>query len=187
MKNLLNEKFWTNNPCILITKFCKFNPFVISTLSSTLNSWTRLVIIVTIILFVITKSVKYICLGIFLIFIIIIIYYIGKSKNMDNYEDCTTYTPYTNQCITTPVDINNIEGVKCTELEPCQNYVPNTNNCISKNNPLGNSLPGLKCNKSNTLSQKELDLIEYDIKKFDNLFNNVPSRIFDNTQNFIGN
>ena len=161
MINLLNkkEKFWTNDPCILITQFCKFNPFVISTLSSTLNAYTRFVIIVTLILFIITKSPYYIYLGIFLIVIIIIIYYILKNKNMDNYEDCKPFLPY--------FDLN--------EAVPCKPAVQDTKN---RNVLRGNPLPFSKSLPEGELSIEELNKLNFQFTKFDGIGNKASWHFF---------
>ena len=44
-----NEPFWIENPCILITNFCRFNPLSNGTLSYNMNSYTRFIIILMVI------------------------------------------------------------------------------------------------------------------------------------------
>ena len=84
MSHKSSEKFWLEDPCVLITKFCKFSPFTPFTdkrLSNNMNAYTRLVIIITIIIYTITKEINYIFIGIFLIVLIIIMYYSLKKDS----------------------------------------------------------------------------------------------------------
>lgn len=87
MSNKSVEKFWLEDPCILITNFCKFSPFGIFTnkkFSNNMNEYTRLVIILMIVIFTITKEINYIFIGIFLIILIIIMYYLFKKDSFEN-------------------------------------------------------------------------------------------------------
>ena len=80
-----NETFWLENPCVLVTNICRFNPLSDGSYSYNMNSYTRLILIVMIVLFTITKELNYIYIGIILIILIIVMYY---SLNRDNYENC---------------------------------------------------------------------------------------------------
>ena len=87
MSSSKNEKFWLEDPCILISNFCKFNPLGIFTnkqFANNMNAYTRLIIIIMIVLFVITKEITYIFIGLIIIVIIIIMYYSFKK---DSFED----------------------------------------------------------------------------------------------------
>ena len=84
MSHKTGEKFWLENPCILITNFCKFSPFGPFTdkrFSNNMNAYTRLIIIVSIVIYTITKEINYIFIGIFLIVLIIIMYYSLKKDS----------------------------------------------------------------------------------------------------------
>jgi hypothetical protein len=94
MSHKSSEKFWLENPCILITNFCKFNPFVAFTdkrFSNNMNAYTRLIIILMIVIFTITKEINYILIGIFLIIIIIIMYY---SFRKDSFKVLPSSFPF---------------------------------------------------------------------------------------------
>ena len=134
MKNkLINpEKFWIQDPCILIKHFCKFNPFINSTFSNNLNAYTRLVIIITTVLFVITKSSNYIYLGLFLILIIIIIYYMFKpekfvntyfSNEVDNLLTAEKLPERTSNYFNTETLVNNpLKNTPITDYDKSQEY-----------------------------------------------------------------
>lgn len=82
--NKKSEKFWIEDPCILFTNFCMFNPFIVfnnKPLSNVMNSLTRLIIICMIVIFSITKNLNYIYIGIIIILIFIVIYYMGKNES----------------------------------------------------------------------------------------------------------
>lgn len=94
MSHNSSEKFWLENPCILITDFCKFSPFGPYTdkrFSYNMNAFTRLVIILMIVIYTITKEINYIFIGIFLILLIIIMYY---SLRKDSFEPLPDYFPF---------------------------------------------------------------------------------------------
>lgn len=86
-----NETFWLKNPCVLITNICRFNPFSNGTFSYNMNAYTRLVIIIMIILFAITKEINYIYIGLFLIVLIIVMYYMLKRDNFDNFNNVNNF------------------------------------------------------------------------------------------------
>ena len=89
--NYKNEKFWIEDPCILITNFCYFSPFLTGkniTYENRMNSFTRLTIILMIVLYTITKDLIYVYSGNVLIVLIIILYYaFKKSEFVDNFEN----------------------------------------------------------------------------------------------------
>ncbi len=82
-----NEIFWLENPNVLITNSCAFNPLSNGSFSYNMNSYTRLIIITMIILFAVTKEVNYIYIGLFLIVLVIILYYTLKNENFSNIEN----------------------------------------------------------------------------------------------------
>lgn len=70
MSSSKNEKFWLEDPCILIKNFCKFNPLGIfkdNKFSNNMNAYTRFIIIIMIVLYVVTKEIMYILIGIIII------------------------------------------------------------------------------------------------------------------------
>lgn len=94
MSHKSSEKFWLENPCILITNFCKFNPlssFTNKKFSNNMNAYTRLIIIITIVIYAISKELNYIFIGIFLIILIIIMYY---SLKKDSFEVIPSNFPF---------------------------------------------------------------------------------------------
>ena len=86
MSHKSSEKFWLENPCVLITNFCKFSPFAVFTdnkFSNNMNAYTRLIIILLIVIYTITKEINYIFIGLFLIVLIIMIYYSFKKDSFE--------------------------------------------------------------------------------------------------------
>ena len=82
-KDKNKEKFWIENPYILFSNFCMFNPAIAcqnKPLSNILNAVTRLIIICMIIIFSITKEINYIYIGIIIIVIFIIVYYMANNN-----------------------------------------------------------------------------------------------------------
>lgn len=137
MSSKLNEKFWLENPCILITNFCKFNPFVSFTndkLEENMNAYTRFIIILTIIIYCVTKKVNYIFFGIFFILIIIIMYYNLKK---DSFDVLPSNLPFIND---NNDDVNNVNILnklkKDIELPERKSQYYNTKDNI--NNPSKN-------------------------------------------------
>ena len=121
------EKFWVEDPCVLITNFCKFNPFVQLNqkhLGDSLNSYTRFVIVVAIVLFCATKENNYIYIALFLIVLIVIMYYSFKK---DNFEE-VNYESQNQQIIN--------ELLSQEKLPRRQSDYYNVN--VSENNPLKN-------------------------------------------------
>lgn len=80
----MNETFWFENPSVLVTNICRFNPLSNGTFSYNMNAYTRLILIVMIVLFAITKELNYIYIGLILIIIIIVMYY---SLRKDKFTD----------------------------------------------------------------------------------------------------
>ena len=79
-----DETFWFENPCVLVTNICRFNPLSNGTFSYNMNAYTRLIIIVMIVLFAITKELNYIYIGIILIVIIIVMFYSLRNENFQS-------------------------------------------------------------------------------------------------------
>lgn len=80
----MNETFWLENPSVLFTNFCKFNPLCNGTFSYNMNAYTRLVIIVTIVLFAITKELNYVYVGLIIIVILVLVYYFLRKDKFGN-------------------------------------------------------------------------------------------------------
>lgn len=77
-------KFWLEDPSVLINNACSFNPFVNKSMNYNLNAYTRFTIIVITILLIITRDIKYLYSGIFIIVIIILMYYLNKKDNFSS-------------------------------------------------------------------------------------------------------
>jgi hypothetical protein len=129
------EKFWLENPSELITNFCKFNPFKKlnhANFPKNMNAYTRLIIIVVIVIYCITKEIISIFIGLFLIVIIIIMYYSFKK---DSFEVIPSNFPFmTNNHETIKQKASNL--LKQEELPERQSDYYNTE--TSENNPLKN-------------------------------------------------
>ena len=81
-----NEKsstvFWLNDPGIIFDQICSFNPFTKGSLNYILNAYSRLIMIITIILIPVTKNINVILYGIIALGIIILIH---KTYSVDNF------------------------------------------------------------------------------------------------------
>jgi len=131
-----NEKFWLEDPAILVVNFHQFNPvssFTTDNLAKNCNSYTRLVILSIIIIYCITKKNNYIYIGIFLILIIIVMYYSAKTdsfSNFDNYQSNANsllsqaqLPERTSDYFDTKVSINNpLKNVPITDYDKKQEY-----------------------------------------------------------------
>lgn len=171
------EKFWIEDPYVLITNFCKFNPFndfSNKKYSNNMNSYTRFIIILIIVIFSITKEINYIFIGIFLIILIIIMYY---SLRKDSYKDF-------------PFMMNNQESLqdkgynllKSAELPRRASNYYNTQETV--NNPLKNITP---LDYGTTQEYSEATRSDSDMSKFvdGKIFQTSAQWIFDkNTQPF---
>lgn len=96
MSSSKNEKFWLEDPCILIKNFCKFNPLGIfkdNKFSNNMNAYTRFIIIIMIVLYVVTKEIMYILIGIIIIVVIIIMFYAFRK---DSFEVIPSDLPFMN-------------------------------------------------------------------------------------------
>jgi len=84
MKNI-QSTFWINNPAVLFHK-SKINqlwPDKSFTSDEKLNSITRLVILLTILGYLVTRKMSVLVTGIVTISVVVFLYYVQKSKNMN--------------------------------------------------------------------------------------------------------
>ena len=135
MSHKSSEKFWLENPCVLITNFCKFSPFGPFThkrFSNNMNAYTRLTIILSIVIYTITKEINYIFIGIFLIVLIIIMYY---SLKKDSFKVLPSSFPFT-QSDETPIEEKTSNLFKEVQLPRRESDYHNTQQQV--NNPLKN-------------------------------------------------
>jgi hypothetical protein len=143
MSQNFSENFWLENPRILITNACKFNPIVSFTydkLPENMNAYTRFIIIFTIIIFCITGQSNYIFIGIFLILVIIIMYYSIKKDAFNIIPNDFSYVndnDNENNNTDENTAINKLK--KMSELPKRKSDYYNTN--VNMNNPLKNVLP----------------------------------------------
>lgn len=82
-----NDKFWLEDFKVLFTNFCSFNPLSNKSMVENLNAYTRFLLIVMIVIYALTKELKYIYICLVLIVLIVIIYYIFKPSNFTNLND----------------------------------------------------------------------------------------------------
>ena len=129
------ENFWIEDPAVLFTNFCMFNPLIVfqkKPLSNVLNVFTRLIIICMIILFSLTKKLNYIYTGILIIVILIVIYYINKK---DTYLDLPNNGPF----LENPNMKFNLESKKRLDYENLPRRESDFNNVqVPVNNPAKN-------------------------------------------------
>lgn len=140
--NSKDEKFWIEDPIILFSDICNFNPFQSinkKNLSKNFNSYTRFIIILIIVLYCITKELNYIYIGAFLIVVIIIFYYIFKKDTFYNIDinDLINKGKYNN--VSSPinnfVEDNNLLQEEQLPRRTSDYYDPN----VPVNNPLKNT------------------------------------------------
>ena len=138
MSHKSSEKFWLENPCVLITNFCKFSPFGPFTdkrFSNNMNAYTRLIIILSIVIYTITKEINYIFIGIFLIVLIIIMYY---SLKKDSFKVLPSSFPFM-QSNEKPIEQRGSNLLKEAQLPRRESDFYDTQELV--NNPLKNVPP----------------------------------------------
>lgn len=129
-----NEKFWLENPVVLFTNFCKFSPFnkiTNKTFAKNMNSYTRLILIIILVLFAITKNINYVLIGIFLIVIIIIFYYSFKKDSFDDISSRLNYEKLplrkSDYFDVNKAKNNPLKNVPQTEFDKYPKYLKSTN------------------------------------------------------------
>lgn len=120
--------FWLNNPNILINDICSFNPLTVGSLNYVLNAYTRLIIIITIILMPITNDSNILIYG---IIGLIIICFIQNVYSKDNFTSADKV-----QSIITSNAQKNLDRENLPRRE--SDFVDFTSD---PNNPLKNILP----------------------------------------------
>jgi len=110
--------FWLNNPKVLLSDFCNFNPFTTGNLNDKLNAYTRFIIIVILVIFCITKEVKYLIIGVIFI-ILIIIAYIKYSKDKFEIQKPLRESDYFN---TEKIINNPLKNVPITDYDKEQKF-----------------------------------------------------------------
>ena len=130
---MANNLFWYNDPSILIEKeeIVKVLPNYNSSFEENLNAITRIVIVLSVLGFLLTYSVKYLVIGIITLIVIVLVYNFRKQMLMKKYRDIVkegyvNYSSLTNDKITNPVTL---ESVLKTDFYPS-----------NKKNPFGNVL-----------------------------------------------
>lgn len=160
-KNYYNEKFWLEDPQTLISNVDKFNSissFTTENFEQNSNCYTRLVMLLTLILFIITKKINYIYIGIFLILVIIIMYYFGKKDAFENYSEYS----------------NNLLQEEQLPRRESDNFDINA----SVNNPLKN-VPITDYNKKSEYSKASTSNIDMSQFINDKVFQTADQYIFD--------
>ena len=121
-----NVDIWFNNPNILFQDICSFNPLTQGSLNYILNAYSRLIIIVTLILIPITNDYK------ILIYALIglqIIYFIYTTYSKDNFMS--------NDHLKTTIQQNELDNLKSESLPKRESDYVNYNTNL--NNPLKNT------------------------------------------------
>tara|TARA_B100000886_G_C20312294_1_gene444400 strand:- start:173 stop:874 length:702 start_codon:yes stop_codon:yes gene_type:complete len=120
--------FWLNNPNILINDICSFNPLTIGSLNYVLNAYSRLIIIITIILMPIINDSNILIYG---IVGLVIICFIQNIYSKDNFTPADKI-----QSIITSNAQNNLDTQNLPRRE--SDFVDYKSD---PNNPLKNILP----------------------------------------------
>jgi len=147
----MSEKFWLNDLSVLLNKKYITNliPENKQTLSEKLNAITRLVILLTLIGYIITRSLHILFLGFLTISIIVIYYQNNKTKEIkETFVNSMKYSPFNktinNENYTMPTKNNPFMNVMLTELSQGKgrkNAAPSynekveddINNCVKDN------------------------------------------------------
>ena len=173
MSSSKNEKFWLEDPCILIKNFCKFNPLGIfkdNKFSNNMNAYTRLIIIIMIVLYVVTKEIMYILIGIIIIVVIIIMFYAFRK---DSFEVIPSDLPFMNN---PKQNFNTYSKHLLNEAELPRRHSDYYNPDVTVNNPLKN-VPITDYDKPQEYSKATRS--DSDMSKF------VDGKIFQTADQFI--
>lgn len=185
------EKFWFEDPKELINNFCKFSPFGPFTkdrLGANLNAYTRLIIILIIVLYALLKEVYYVFIGLFLIVIIIVVYYIMKKDyfvNTEHFRPLPDDFPFLNEGIYSNPINNSKELLREAQLpERKSDYFDSQVYEFIKNNPLKN-IPIPDYSNEPKYSKSTLSTSEMSKYADGKMFQTSDQWIFDrNTQPF---
>ena len=127
-----NEKsstvFWLNNPGVIFDHICSFNPFTKGSLNYVLNAYSRLIMIITLILIPVTNNINVILYGIIALGIIVLIY---KTYSVDNFMTNKELKKIIKESAQSNLDDRN--------LPKRESDFQNINK--NPNNPLKNTLP----------------------------------------------
>lgn len=170
MSSSKNEKFWLEDPCILITNFCKFSPLCIfkdKNFSNIMNEYTRFIIIMMIVLYSVTKNNRYILIGIIIIVLIIILFY---AFNKDSFQEIYRDFPLINNNFNT----NSKKLLNQEKLPKRHSDYYNTEAAF--NNPLKN-VPITEYDKTQEYSKAT--------SSDSNMSNFVDGKIFQTSDQFI--
>lgn len=173
MSSSKNEKFWLEDPCILITNFCEFNPLCIlkdKNFSKVMNAYTRFIIIIMIVVYTLTKNNTYISIGIIIIVFIIIMFYAFRK---DSFQTIPSDFPFMNN----PNQNYNTQSKNLLNEEKLPRRHSNYYNPdVAVNNPL-NNVPITDYDKSQEYSKAT--------SSDSNLSNFVDGKIFQTADQFI--
>lgn len=130
------DNFWLTNPLILLTNFCEFNVFINKDLASNFNSYTRFVLIASIVCFCLTRNNYYLIGGIAIIAILAILYYIIKSKTST--DKFTDYLDINNDILKYTKDVINdkLNYESLPKREPQKYNSADVNNNVLMNNQI---------------------------------------------------
>lgn len=121
-------EFWLNNPGVIFDDICSFNPITKGSLNYVLNAYTRLIIIIAIILIPITNDINIILYAIIALSIIV---FLQKTYSKDNFMSDSQLKQMINESSQSNLDDKNLPRRE----SDFQNLNKNPNN------PLKNTLP----------------------------------------------
>ena len=161
-KNMREIDIWVNNPTVLLDKNTLFEiwPTQQMCYERKINAMSRLIILLTILGFILTRSVKIIVVGFITLIVIYLFYYQNWYKyNKNNKESFTSgddsgsdYTPIINVNIPNTNDSYNLESESNNQTSntnnnnnnqdgtPLKDFVKDNYQRGTKTNPLGNVL-----------------------------------------------
>ena len=131
--------FWANDPTVLFNKdyILQMWPLQTMTFDEKLNAISRLIIVLSILGFIITKSIRFLVIGIITLAIIYFVYKMRKQKivkELLNKDDKEGFKNIDNNGFLQPTE------VKITNPETLEAYLKSDFEPTNKKNPLGNVL-----------------------------------------------
>jgi hypothetical protein len=131
--------FWANDPTVLFNKdyILQMWPLQTMTFDEKLNAISRLIIVLSILGFVLTKSIRFLVIGIITLAIIYFVYKMRKQKivkEMLNKDDKEGYKNMDKDGYLQPTEI------KITNPETLETYLKSDFEQTNRKNPLGNVL-----------------------------------------------
>jgi hypothetical protein len=122
----MTTSFWLNNPGILLkhSDITEFWPLHTMTSNKKLNAITRLIVVLTIIGYLITRKLKFLITGLITLVVIIIIYFIERKKQQNsNMSDLNEGFANQDKYVAQPMPLNKNIYTSPTITNPAMNVL----------------------------------------------------------------